>query len=44
MFPGVQEFTPDARLLRMGILMGEVSVERVGLQDPRSLHVVLHLR
>jgi hypothetical protein len=34
MFPGVWEFTSDARLLRVGILKGEVAVERVGLQDP----------
>ena len=43
MFPGVREFTSDARLLRVAI-MGEVTVGRVGLQDPRSVRVMLHLR
>jgi hypothetical protein len=33
MFPGASEFTPDARLLCMGIRMGEVPMERVVLQD-----------
>ena len=44
MFPGVWRFTLDARLLRVGILMGEVTVKRLGLQEHRSLRLELHLR